>query len=509
MTSLGGTQTDQLDGPRRPSPVAVSGPARILVVVQRDLADRLTDHLAATGSRDAEVVFVGGFLAAMGEAARPGAPVGAVIGPVRHLAGMARSTAESLRRLAPQARLVVVREAGFENEVHEVLVAGFDAALPAEATAAELGVALGVAMALPEAAPAAAAPGARLPDLPDPGDLTGLELGPAGRPPAPGPDRDEPTPRPSPHDVMIDEQIRRQEPRDADRAPAAPTAPAAPGDRPDPNLGDTDLVEELLRGGGRLGPLALRLVAEQSGIQGIAWAHDRGDVPAGHAGAPLHYLGRDHGVLHAPPPATPDTLQPWAAWLARWVALEDQFEHLRTLSVKDELTGAWNRRYFDRFLARVLERAAEGRQQVTLLVFDIDDFKLYNDEYGHAAGDEILREVAAMMRSSVRDHDVVARIGGDEFAVIFWDAGERREAGSKHPGDVRAAAARFQKAITTHKFPKLGDQAAGHLSVSGGLAGFPWDGRSVDELVAFADAMAIRSKRAGKNAITFGPGAEG
>ena len=177
--------------------------------------------------------------------------------------------------------------------------------------------------------------------------------------------------------------------------------------------------------------------------------------------------------------------------------------------MKDELTGAWNRRYFDRFLARVLERATQGRQQVTLLVFDIDDFKRYNDAYGHAAGDEILREVSAMMRSSVRDHDVVARIGGDEFAVIFWDAGERREAGSKHPGDVRAAAARFQKAIVNHKFPKLGDEAAGHLSVSGGLAGFPWDGRTVDELVSFADAMAIRSKRAGKNAITFGPGVDG
>jgi len=507
MTSLGGTQTDQLDGPRRPSPAAVSGPMRIVVVVQRDLADRLIAHLAdpvtAPAGREAEVVFVGGFLSAMGEAARPGPPVGAVIGPVRHLAGMARSTAESLRRLAPQARLVVVREAGFESEVHEVLVAGFDAVLPPDATAAELGVALGVTLALADTAPAA-----RLPDLPDPGDLTGLELGPAGRPPKPDPDRDEPAPRPSPHDVMIDEQIRRQEPCDADQTPTPPTGPAA-GDRPDPPLGDTDLVEELLRGGGRLGPLALRLVAEQSGIDGIAWAHEGDDVPAGHPSASLHYLGRDHGVLHAPPPASTDSLGPWAAWLARWIALEDQFEHLRTLSVKDELTGAWNRRYFDRFLARVLERAAEGRQQVTLLVFDIDDFKLYNDEYGHAAGDEILHEVAAMMRCSVRDHDVVARIGGDEFAVIFWDAGERREAGSKHPGDVRAAAERFQKAITNHKFPKLGDQAAGHLSVSGGLAGFPWDGRSVDELVAFADAMAIRSKRAGKNAITFGPGAEG
>ncbi len=479
MTSLSGTQPDPQGRPPTNPPLVVREPTRILVVAQQTMADRLADLVHA----DADVMLVNGFLSAMGEAARSGAPVSAVIGPVRHLAGMARSTAESLRQLAPHARLVVVREPGLENEVHEVLVAGFNAALPPDANTTELGVALGLTESAcgPETTPP-----------PDPGDLTDLELGPAGRPPDP-----------SLHDAMIDEQLRRQEPRST--PPGAPT----PGDAPPPTLGDTDLVEELLRGGGRLAPLATRLVAEQSGIPGIIWARGLGDVPPGHVIAPLHYLGHDHGVLHAPGPATTQALVPWAAWLARWIALEDQFEHLRTLSVKDELTGAWNRRYFDRFLARVLERATEGRQQVTLLVFDIDDFKLYNDQYGHAAGDEILREVAAMMRASVRDHDVVARIGGDEFAVIFWDAGERREAGSKHPGDVRAAAARFQKAITNHKFPKLGDQAAGHLSVSGGLAGFPWDGRSVQELVAFADAMAIRSKRAGKNAITFGPGAEG
>ena len=497
MTSLSGTQPEELTSSPPPSPVVASGPARILVVAAQDLGQRLTHNASA----DTQVISVNGFLSAMGEAARTGPPVSAVIGPVRQLAGMARSTAESLRRLAPQARLVVVRETGFENEVHEVLVAGFDAALPEDATDAELGVALGLALT-PQVEPEVESPAA---SQPDPGDLTGLELGPAGRPPRDTPQHDDPAPRPGPHDAMIDEHLRRQEPRDAH---PASSAPAVAGDGPPLTLGDTDLVEELLRGGGRLNTLALRLVAEQSGIAGIAWADHPKAVTPGHAEAALHYLGRDLGLLHAPAPATAETLQPWAHWLARWIALEDQFEHLRTLSVKDELTGAWNRRYFNRFLARVLERAAEGRQQVTVLVFDIDDFKRYNDTYGHAAGDEILREVAAMMRSSVRDHDVIARIGGDEFAVIFWDAGERREAGSKHPGDVRAAAARFQEAITTHRFRKLGDEAAGHLSVSGGLAGFPWDGRTADELVAFADAMAIRSKRAGKNAITFGPGAE-
>ena len=271
MTSLSGTPIDRLDGPRSETPAVGRGPRRILVVVERELADRLTDQLAATAGRDAEVIFVTGFLSAMGEAARPGAPVGAVIGPVRHLAGMARSSAESLRRLAPQARLVVVRETGFENEVHEVLVAGFDAALSPDATSAELGMALGVTLADPQGTGLGEASATASTSTPDPGDLSDLELGPAGRPPRPAGGRPDATPglnassSSSPHDVMIDEQIRRQEPQ-AD-APKPPTMTPGELPGPGPTLGDTDLVEELLRGGGRLGPLALRLVAEQSGIR--------------------------------------------------------------------------------------------------------------------------------------------------------------------------------------------------------------------------------------------------
>jgi len=147
---------------------------------------------------------------------------------------------------------------------------------------------------------------------------------------------------------------------------------------------------------------------------------------------------------------------------------------------------------------------------VTLLVFDIDDFKNYNDRFGHPAGDEILRETARLMQDSVREHDVVARIGGDEFAVIFWDNDQApRRAHSEHPHDVLKAARRFQQAVYAHKFPKLLDHAPGTLTISGGLASFPWDGRTPEGLLDHADAMALESKRQGKNAITFGPGALG
>ena len=141
------------------------------------------------------------------------------------------------------------------------------------------------------------------------------------------------------------------------------------------------------------------------------------------------------------------------------------------------------------------------------MVFDIDDFKQYNDKYGHAAGDEILIHTAQLMKSVMRPHDVIARIGGDEFAVIFWDAQGPRRPNSQHPTEVRHIAQRFQQAIVTHQFDKLRDEAPGTLTISGGIAGYPWDGSTAPELLDKADQIALQSKRQGKNALIFGPGA--
>ncbi len=192
---------------------------------------------------------------------------------------------------------------------------------------------------------------------------------------------------------------------------------------------------------------------------------------------------------------------------AKWLAVEHRINRLRHLAWHDELTEVWNRRYFLQFLDSVLRRAQAQHFRVTLLLFDIDNFKHYNDTYGHDAGDEILREAARLMVSVVRRHDVVARIGGDEFAVIFWDADAPRRENAQHPHSPQRAAARFQRAICDHRFPKLADCAPGTLTISGGLASYPWDGQRPDELIAKADEMLLSSKRQGKNCITLGPGA--
>ena len=277
-------------------------------------------------------------------------------------------------------------------------------------------------------------------------------------------------------------------------------------------LGDSDLVEAIHDAGAgareRLPELLRRLLVRESGIPGVGLSLDASGpgVPGGHAWAQVRFRGEAYGRLHAPAPADAAALAPWADWAARWLALGRQTHQLRELAMRDELTGVWNRRYFNRFLARILERAAADRQQVTLLVFDIDDFKGYNDRHGHAAGDAILAGAAQLMESTVRAHDVVARIGGDEFAVIFWDPRGRREEGSRHPDDVLEIARRFQRGVTTLRFPQLSAEAPGRLTISGGIAGFPWDGRTPAELLQKADLMALESKAQGKNAITLGAG---
>lgn len=195
-----------------------------------------------------------------------------------------------------------------------------------------------------------------------------------------------------------------------------------------------------------------------------------------------------------------------ASWLALWLALRDQQAQLRADAFTDPLTGAWNRRYFDRYLPRALEHARHQRHELSLLVFDIDNFKRFNDDHGHGVGDEILAETVRMLQATVRPADRVCRIGGDEFAVVFYEPEGPREATSQHPQSIAQIAARFQRQICEQRFPRLGDALPGRLSISGGMATFPWDAADSATLLAKADALALESKRQGKNTITYGPG---
>ena len=182
---------------------------------------------------------------------------------------------------------------------------------------------------------------------------------------------------------------------------------------------------------------------------------------------------------------------------------------LEKLATTDELTGLKNRRYIWEFARQIIEHVKKDRGRVTLLIFDIDNFKHYNDMYSHSAGDEILQQAAKLMQSCCRDHDVVGRIGGDEFAVIFWDeptlAGqtpqERRQTLSEHPTGPIFISNRFRNAINNAQLTKLGADGKGVLTISGGLASFPRDGSTIDELFEKADHALLEAKRSGKNRI--------
>ena len=191
-------------------------------------------------------------------------------------------------------------------------------------------------------------------------------------------------------------------------------------------------------------------------------------------------------------------------------ALEQKIRHLEWLATTDDLTGLKNRRYIWEFARQILEHARQAQGRVTLLVFDIDNFKHYNDVYGHLSGDEILRQAALLMRRCCRSHDVVGRVGGDEFAVIFWDdpnatAGtsepERRAATAEHPSEAILLAQRFQKEFGRADLRLLGPGGEGVLTISGGLASFPRDGTTVQQLFERADLALRDAKTSGKNRI--------
>ncbi len=225
--------------------------------------------------------------------------------------------------------------------------------------------------------------------------------------------------------------------------------------------------------------------------------------------------GKTHGQIlvgpreHAPF-TTPEVekLRHYGRLIGRLIQTAEQQQQWQSLAMMDEATDLPNRRYLFQALEQILQRARHERFTVTLLIFDLDGFKHFNDTYGHDAGDEVLRETSQLFRRLCRQQDIVARYAGDEFIVVFWETQGPRVLGSHHPTDVLSVLRRFKKALQSHEFPKLGPQAIGHITISGGLATFPWDGNNVNELISSADRALLQAKRDGKNRIYL-IGAEG
>jgi diguanylate cyclase (GGDEF)-like protein len=163
---------------------------------------------------------------------------------------------------------------------------------------------------------------------------------------------------------------------------------------------------------------------------------------------------------------------------------------LNEVAMRDELTQLFNRRYFFEQLEKQLKAARRSGRPLGLLILDVDDLKLINDTYGHNMGDTVLANLGKLLANRVREEDIPARIGGDEFAILMPDTHERA---------AQATAARLEKALRTKPIYKS-DGIELTLTVSCGVAGYPWSGENLAEIVLSADAnmYGVKATRKGQ-----------
>ena len=167
------------------------------------------------------------------------------------------------------------------------------------------------------------------------------------------------------------------------------------------------------------------------------------------------------------------------------------YDNMKIMAITDGLTGLYNHREFYQSLRRELERARRYRHTVSLLMIDVDDFKRFNDQHGHPAGDFALRNIANLLRKCARTSDIIARYGGEEFAVILPES---------TPGGALMVAERIKLEVACHNFIQNAIDPV-YLTVSIGIYSSENGDVTEDQIVSLADEASYTAKTAGKNQV--------
>lgn len=167
-----------------------------------------------------------------------------------------------------------------------------------------------------------------------------------------------------------------------------------------------------------------------------------------------------------------------------------QFKIVEEISYTDSMTGLYNYRYFCKRLNEEIFRAKRFRRKLSLVIFDIDDFKVYNDSYGHQAGDAVLKQLGEFILKVVRSMDVISRYGGEEFCIIMPEADDN---------ECVKFMERLRKSIEDHPFKDEYMEQEHHITVSLGGAIYPRDATDADRLIYCADMALLRAKSEGRN----------
>lgn len=231
-------------------------------------------------------------------------------------------------------------------------------------------------------------------------------------------------------------------------------------------------------------------------------AHCAQDIQSACLCVPMVAHGEILGLLHMRMPGNDVGPQPvpedyksvtlaTAKDLALAVSNLRLLEALQAQSVRDPLTGLFNRRYLQETLDRELSRALRGNTSVGVIMLDIDHFKKFNDDYGHDVGDLVLKELGVRLKHAIRNEDIACRYGGEEFTIILPGINQENAL-------LRAEALRQD--VKTIRFSYKGKQI-NHISISLGVALSPNDGTESETLITAADQALYAAKRAGRDRV--------